>query len=53
MQQIESNRPVIVVQYKRLEFLPPIMALLLVLKELGRNVYFIGVHSDAGEAFLK
>lgn len=53
MQQIESNRPVIVVQYKRLEFLPPVMALLLVLKELGRNVYFIGVHSDAGEAFLK
>lgn len=45
--------PVVIIQYKRLEFLPPVMALLLVLKELGRDIHYIGVPSDAGERFLK
>lgn len=43
---------VIVIQYKKLEFLPPVMALLLALKAVGRTVHFIGVSSEAGEAFL-
>lgn len=49
----DNQSPVIVVQYKRLEFLPPVMALLLTLKENGRRIHFIGVHSKAGEDFLK
>lgn len=46
-------KPVVVVQYKKLEFLPPVMALLLSLKEQGRKVFFIGVPSEAGESFLE
>ena len=43
---------VVVILYKQLEFLPPVMSLILALKELGRNPIFVGVGSDAGEKFL-
>lgn len=43
---------VVVILYKQLEFLPPVMSLILALKELGRNPVFVGVGSEAGEKFL-
>lgn len=46
------RRRVVVVQYKPLEFLPPVMNLLLYLKSLGRNPIFIGVESNASNDFL-
>ena len=46
-------KPIIVIQYKKLEFLPPVMALLQTLKALGKKVVYVGVHSDTGEDFLE
>lgn len=43
---------VVVTQYKPLEYLPPVMSLLVTLKQIGRTVIFVGVHSEQGEAFL-
>lgn len=48
-----KNSTVVVVQYKPLEFLPPVMNQLLALRAAGRAVHFVGVESAAGEAFLK
>lgn len=45
-------RTVVVTQYKKLEYLPPVMALLQTLKAIGANVIYVGVHSDAGAQFL-
>lgn len=45
-------RTVVVTQYKNLEYLPPVMALLQTLKAIGCHVVFVGVHSDAGAKFL-
>lgn len=42
-----------VVNYDKLEALPPVMSLLLTLKRLGIRVYFIGMESVAGRAFLQ
>ena len=41
-----------VILYKELEFLPPVMSLLVTLKELGENPFFIGVASASGKQFL-
>lgn len=46
-------KTIVVTQYKPLEFLPPVMALLLTLKQMNYNVIYVGVPSVAGEAFLK
>lgn len=43
---------VVVTQYKPLEYLPPVMSLLVTLKQIGRTVIFVGVYSEPGEAFL-
>ncbi len=47
------NRIVVVIQYKKLEFLPPVMALLQTLKAIGRKVIYIGVESTCGKDFLE
>ena len=47
------SSPVIVVQYKPLEFLPPVMNQLLALRAAGRTVHFVGVESEAGDEFLR
>ena len=43
---------VVVVLYKPLEYLPPVMSLLMSLKGVGREVVFVGVKSEASEKFL-
>ena len=43
---------VAVVQYRPLEDLPPVITLLGVLKKLGVPVFYIGLESSAGKAFL-
>lgn len=45
-------KTIVVIQYKPLEFLPPVMALLLTLKDMGLNVVYVGVPSDPGSFFL-
>ena len=44
---------IVVVQYKELEFLPPVMALLEVLQRIGHTIVYVGVASQAGERFLR
>lgn len=41
-----------VIQYRPLEELPPVMTLLLSLKQMGMTVFYVGVHSSATEEFL-
>ena len=45
--------PIVVIQYKPLEYLPPVMALLQTLKAIGRKVIYIGVESTCGKEFLE
>lgn len=45
-------KPIVITQYKPLEFLPPVMALLFTLKQMGYEVIYVGVPSSSGEAFL-
>lgn len=47
------HEAIVVIQYKELEFLPPVMALLEVLQRIGHMVVYVGVASPAGERFLK
>ena len=46
-------KTIVVTQYKPLEFLPPVMTLLLTLKQMGYEVIYVGVPSFSGESFLK
>lgn len=48
----QSNRCVAIIQYRALEALPPVMSLLLSLKEMGETVFYIGVHTHTTEHFL-
>lgn len=43
---------IVVIQYKRLETLHPVMTLLLSLKKIGCAVYFVGVASEPAVSFL-
>ena len=45
-------KKIIVIQYKRLETLHPVMTLLLSLKQLGLSIHYIGVESNAAIDFL-
>lgn len=47
------DQPVVVIQYKKLEYLPPVMALVQVLKAIGRKVIYVGVESKSGREFLE
>lgn len=44
---------VAVIQYGFLEGLPPVMSLLVSLKQMGRNVHYIGRESEAAKRFLQ
>lgn len=48
-----KSRCVVVVQYRPLEDLPPVMTLLTLLKRMGENVFFVGVETPAGSTFLQ
>ena len=47
------RRTIVVIQYKKLEYLPPVMALLQTLKAIGRKVFYIGVESKCAREFLE
>ena len=44
---------VVVINYDPIEELPPVMSLLINLKILGEEVYYIGMASTAGRVFLE
>lgn len=48
-----KNRCIVVVQYRWLEGLPPVMTLLTLLKRMGENVFFVGIETPTGAAFLQ
>lgn len=43
----------VIVQYDTLDRLPPVLSLLLCLKSIGEQVFFIGLESPAGKEFLR